>query len=1262
MNSRNLWLKFAAVGLVVLLCLWPLLAGRGLRWGIDLRGGHSLIFEIRGGKTDKERLNDEKRQLEAKLVAAADEEAQKAIEQDISRVKGQIVRLADDEGSGDVAQQMIALLKQRVDPNGLRSLEWRPLSGNRIEVRMPAGKGDASSKRDAYFGAMDLLESNNIQQAEIRDVLQSPADERGKKIARYAGADEAQVDRFERLVEAYETLIAARSARDQLDKERKERLQAGDSANSLAKLSQSLAEAQGSFDDAQVGFETAQDALKAGNIDRQEFHLTLENHHFWQKQKGQKPGESTTVSESSSRKRFSSVLVIVDIDTGQKRFETNLDQLRSRFPARVEEIDEVVKLFEDWSAVRERLDDPADLQRLIAKAGVLEFRIAARLPGTDNGSAIEISEAEYKQYVESLKTEGVEGLRSRNAKMQWFPIHDADAIGRQRFILLYNQPGYQMLQEKRGAWRLVSARRDVDSRTGGPCISFDLNDAGASRMAKLTASHQTHPMAILLDDEVYSAPVIQEKAIISKSGIITGMEPEEIPDLVGTLKAGSLPARLNPNPVSQNTFGPAIGAINRDLGYKAAQWGLIVVAVFMLAYYLLSGAVADLALLLNVILILGTMSWLGAVFTLPGIAGVILTIGIAVDANVLIFERLREEQAKGQSVRMAIKNAYERAFTAIFDANITTLLTCLILGWVGTKEVRGFAITLGLGVAFSMFTALVVTRWIFQLLLDLRILKGPLPMLKIIGVPKVNWMSKRYFFWAVSVVLVTLGIVSMVHQGGDIWGIEFSSGTQVILTFRDDALLEDPATGQLVQPNDAIVRDRFKAEAKSLGFDKLESTAAVETRLNPNQVRDFVVDYDDRLVPDGKVSLAEWQDMDMGVEFFQFIDADNSGFVTRDELAKNLTSVTYQISTTEIDVDKIRQVARNAFGSALNVRTRRDFKPVAGEFVPELGVSIPADGRLHVTPALQRQVKAAYRSELLESLDGSVLVVQDVTPPISANELTQRIREMRGQPDYASQIFTKTAVVGLTPAEDGNFSSLAVVVVPAEKGLAERPAAWAEFVDAESSLLSAALARGTAMPVSNFDAAIAGEMAQRAIMAVVLSWVCIVIYVWFRFGSAQWGLAAVVCLVHDVIIVVGMVAASGWLSSTAVGQLLGVQSFKIDLAMVAAFLTVIGYSVNDTIVIFDRIRENRGKLKTVSEQVINASINQTLSRTLLTTSTTFIVVAIMYVMGGTGLHSFNYALLVGIIFGTYSSVAVASPLLMGFRKAVATRVAGEVPK
>ncbi len=1239
MNAKNLWLKLGIVGMLVGFCCVSLFWGKGLRQGIDLKGGHSLIFEIRSNQPEINRLKDQIAELEVKLQTVQVEAEKKTLEDRLDRAKAELRRYEYEEADklrGDLAQKMISILKERVDKHGLLSLEWRPMGSNRIEIRMPAARAESQEYRAAYLEALERLETNNIERSEIRNVLQSAASERAAKIQRLARGSAAQTRRFQELIDAYDQMTASDAERRRIESERTQALQASASSAKLNQLEKALEAAQAAFEDTQVLYEDKLKALQEGNIGQARLQAILSNY-----------------VPPAQEKTFGSIR---EVARRREDYKKQLEELEGKHPDRADEIEKIVALYERWASVRQRLDDPADLKRLIAKAGVLEYRIAPYAPGP--GKQFVIGLEERNRYIKNLRTEGPEGPRKRSERLQWFPVHGqnkeydglvtANYEGR-TYILLFNQPGYVMLHEPGpGGWSLADARFTYD-KDNRPAVGFTFDEAGAKRFARLTSDNVGRCLAVLLDDEVYSAPRIRE--MISAQGVITGQfSVEEVDDLVRTLEAGSLPARLNPEPVAENTFGPGIGAVNRQLGIRAAIWGLVVVAAFMLIYYQLAGVIADVALLLNVILVLGTMSLINAVFTLPGIAGMILTIGIAVDANVLIFERLREEQAKGQTIRQALKNAYERAFSAIFDANITTLLVCLILGWVGTEEVRGFAITLGLGVMFSMFTALVVTRWIFQILLDLRLLKKPVFMLKIIGTPKVNWMSKRYVFWLLTIVFIALGIASLFGQGSDIWGIEFSAGTQAVIAFRDDALIDNKL------PDDAIVRDKFIAQAKKLGYDKLQATALVETQINPNRVRDFLRDYDDKQNPDGKISVDEWQAAKLNPKFFEKIDSNGDGNLTRDELAKNLPANSYQISTTETYLDYIRRTARDAFGRSLQIRTRRKFERVKGREMPVLGIKMPPDGALPLTQKVRRRVKATYREELLDFEGGVMFVIHDVSPPISKTELVQRIREMRFQPDFRDQMLSPTEVIGLKSLGEDEFSAFALLVRPAEGAAVEKPEAWESFVKGEWELLSAALDREEAMVASNFDPAIAGERAGRAIFAILLSWVVIVIYLWFRFGDWRWGLAAVVCLIHDVIIVVGLVAASSWISETYIGELLGIRSFKIDLAMVAAILTVIGYSVNDTIVVFDRTRENRGKLATVSGQVINASINQTLARTLLTSGTTFFVVMIMYVMGGVGIHAFNYALLAGILFGTYSSVAVASPLLMGFRKALVAKV------
>jgi len=786
-----------------------------------------------------------------------------------------------------------------------------------------------------------------------------------------------------------------------------------------------------------------------------------------------------------------------------------------------------------------------------------------------------------------------------------------------------------------------------------------MNDAGANLLHALTSGNMGEHMAILLDNEVYSAPVIQ--AAISSSGIITmgTFDSEEVNNLIKILRAGSLPAKLVETPVAESSFGPTFGKANRDMGFRAGIIGLIAVAGFMCLYYRGAGIIAILALVLNVVLVLGAMSLWGAVFTLPGIAGIILTVGIAVDSNVLIFERLREEQARGTAVRRAMANAYQRAFSAIFDANITTLIVCLILGWLGTEEVRGFAVTLSFGVMFSMFTALVLTRWVFQILLDRGIITKPLKMMHAVGVPKVNWMAKRHFFWVLSVAMVVIGILSMAGQGSNLLGIEFSAGTQAVITFKDDATID----GKL--PDAEIVRQSYMAEVNKLvktdyaKYGKLAETTRIEARYNYNKIAEFVRKRD--ADNNKKISKKEFNALPLAnAEFFKLLDANSDNTLDTAELDK-LPDTSYQITTTDESVPKISGVATSTFGESLQRRVSYTEKTdeadgyaiVAAEMIRELDLEAGAEGYAVVSPR-----STTAHTETLEDFNGGVVIaMRGLTPKMTAREFQERIENTQMQVDFADEVQNRVRVVALGAGSEPLQSDFAIFSRASESdgnaGLAPEA-----LHGSLKSLVTQSLTRDEAIVAINFDPAIASGAAQSAISAIIMSWIAIVLYVWVRFGSFRWGLAAVVCLIHDVVIVVGLLAASLWIADTWLGGILGVGSFKIDLAMVAAILTVIGYSVNDTIVVFDRIRENRGKLSSVSVMALNASINQTLGRTLLTSTTTLIVVVIMYVWGGDAIRPFSFALLVGVLFGTYSSIAIASPLLMGIRKALVARTAG----
>ncbi len=1198
MIGKNLPLKFAFLALMVATCLWSLHAN-GLKMGIDIRGGHSLVFEVR-----PEPGSDEPTHREA-------------------------------------VSEVITILKKRIDPDGLAQLEWRPLGPGRFEVRMPFGRAETIEAKEAYFRKLEDITADNIRRSDILRACRASGAERAAEIARLAQRAPQQVPALEAACQAYD---AQQKAQTTVDAARAQF--GGANGNAVDPAQRVFDEAINALVTAKADYRAKKQTILDGNIDKQKLRVILSNY------------VSGRQAQAIAKRRDGKI----EVKRRRQVLDLELQKLRAAHPARVEQINELEAIYSKWSEMRQPLEDPADLKRMIAKAGVLEFRIAPTQPGSPAQTG-PISLSDYEQAMASLLNDGPQGLRRKNANHLWFPLRGSiddfrkDVItgtyGGQDFVLLANTSDLMILADRSvTGWKLDKAKVGFDEN-GLPNIEFSLDEGGGRRMSRITSENISKALAILLDDEVYSAPSIRGR-IATRGQIEGSFSREEAAELARTLQAGSLPARVNRDPVSENNFGPSLGEMNKQRGIKAAYYGMVGVAVFMLTYYLLAGMIANAALVLNIILVLGAMSLMSAVFTLPGIAGVILTIGIAVDANVLIFERLREEQARGQSGQMALKNAYKRAFSAIFDANITTLITCLILAWIGTEEVRGFGITLGLGVAFSLFTSLVVTRWIFQALIGMRLLKKPIRMLKVMNVPHINWMSKRYYFWAVSALLMTMGITSLIWQGKDLLGIQFSAGTQATISLRADALID----GEL--PNDGIVREMFVTAVTELSktdskFSKLAETASVVKQIDPDRTANFLGDYDGD--DDGLVSREEeWDKLGLDGAFFEKIDTDFDGKLTRDELNANLTERSYQVTTTEENLGLIRQATRQAFGLLLEQVSEREFSLAKGQFSDEFGVQLASDGLTVI-----RAGEDLPYQDLFENNPGGVLMVIDkVAPPLTEAELGKRIRDMRLRPDFGSQQGEAT-VIGLTSAGREGYSKLAVVVSPADSSVTEDQDAWRRFAEGEKSLLSASLARGEAMLATNFDKAIAGEAIGQAVFAIVLSWIAIVLYLWLRFGSVQWGLAAVICLIHDVIIVVGLLAASGWLHETVFGKALLIESFKIDLAMVAAILTVIGYSVNDTIVVFDRIRENRGHLTTVSGEIINASINQTLPRTLLTSFTTLIVVGIMYIWGGPGIHPFNYALMAGIIFGTYSSVAIASPILMGFKHALVAKVVGSAP-
>jgi len=1203
---RFLLLAILAAGAVLVVMYKP------RQMGMDLAGGHSLVFKVETGNNRQ------------------------------------------------ILDQVLDTLKERVDPEGVRNLEWRGVGNDRIEVRMPAGSEESRHAKAEYFETMEALDAWNITQEFVLAVAAESDAAARKALLTKRGIGPAEA-RGKLLLECVNGYLVAERAAAAVDQAKLTALYAElDTLKKAHILDSEKVDAKwaeidaltGPADEVQTAYEDRLRRLQDGNVKTQEL-----------------AGILKLYAPEKIRKEMKTE----DVEERDDLLNDRLKAFRGRYEAVEELIVEVTAKYKSWADGRGRLDDPEDLIRLIRQAGVLEFRISPQ-PGGD--SPVSLSAEQIAEYAKQLAEP--EFGRRRQEPYQWFLIHDPKETfggmivqewsGR-NYMLLANEPDNALLQVKGGdEWQLDSAYPTTDQAMN-PAVGFKFNEQGSKIFNTLTSRHKGRHMAILLDDEVYSAPVI--KTAITGTGVIEGsFTRTEVSELVRTLNAGSLRARVNPNPVSRHSIGPTLGAANIARGYRAAKIGLISVLIFMMLYYLAAGLIANFALALNILLVLAAMTAFEVTFTLPAIAGIILTIGIAVDANVLIFERLREEQGKAQSFAVAIRNAYDRALSAIVDGNITTMLTCVILAWVGSAEVRGFGITLGIGIAVSLFTALVVTRWVFRLLDHLGMMKGKVLMLRLFGVPNINWIGKRRVFWGVSVALIVVGLASLIGQGWGVLGIEFRQGSRAVIRFHDDATIGEEAL------TDSRVETALSDAGWALGHEKMTGqNVQVNELKTDDRVGEFVKSYDAQANGGNgneTVELAEWVREGRQEGGFTRMDADADGVLTEAELEANLPEPRYQISTPESDPEVVREVIDKAFsGGALRVQKRlASFELTTGKWVPQLQLAIGADGYHRLT---KEDFTAGSRGEKvggkvrkkLEANPNAVLMVFEVSgaEALSEAEVVERITSTRRQAGREEAYVVTPLVLALTSREgredEDDKAMVYAVVVPTDGVLPEDydTKQWNQFAAGEVEILTDAMtSRRSLEGFTSFDAAMTARASQRAIVAIMLSWLVIIAYLWFRFGSAQWGLAAVICLIHDIIVVIGLVAMCNWIADTTLGAWLMIRPFKIDLPMIAAVLTVIGYSVNDTIVVFDRIRENRGKLANVSPQIINRSVNQTLSRTVLTSTTTLIVVVVMYVWGGDGIHGFSFALLAGVLFGTYSSVAIASPLLLGFKQAMVAKV------
>lgn len=694
-------------------------------------------------------------------------------------------------------------------------------------------------------------------------------------------------------------------------------------------------------------------------------------------------------------------------------------------------------------------------------------------------------------------------------------------------------------------------------QSGAPVVGFEFNTRGGHLFSILTAAHMPKPgagyktrLAILLNDEIQSAPVINDQ--IGARGLIDGdFDAAELNELINVLNAGALDVPLIENPISEFTVSPLLGLDVQTRGINAILWATLAVFVVTAGYYLIAGAVADVCLALNIILLMGSMALIDATFTLPGLAGVALAIGMAVDANVLIFERMREEQQKGSSLRMSIHNGFSKALSAIIDSNVTTMITAVVLYIFGSEQVKGFAVTLFIGLVWNMFCAVYVARLIFDIAERKRWLKK-IKMFSLINPQNIDFVGKTRAAVAGSLLLMAVGLIALGYRGRDNLDIDFRGGAMVSFKFEGEPPTADEVRAALDQQfESSISLEQLTVAGEDSSADTLFRMRTVES--NAHEVSQ-------------KVTQA-------------FAD-------TPHKLVRQ--SVTYG------DPQPITAVAELVGGQQVDVSVAQ---PV-----------VPATLTLQLEDALQNLKPAGAEASPYPDATDLVIVAPKSGPVDAADLATQK----------TSEFIVQT-----------------------------RPAVAAEHVTQVLATLKQQMESEPAFEEkTTFDAAVAGDTQRSALIAIVLSNLAIVFYLWFRFHRAEFGLAAVIAVMHDVLIVLGLLAIGALLSQTPVGPILGLTDFKIDLSIVAAFLTIIGYSLNDTIVVFDRIREVRGKNPAITESMVNLSLNQTLSRTLLTSSTTLIVLSILYWMGGEGVHGFSYCMLLGILVGTFSSIYIASPALI----------------
>jgi len=778
-----------------------------------------------------------------------------------------------------------------------------------------------------------------------------------------------------------------------------------------------------------------------------------------------------------------------------------------------------------------------------------------------------------------------------------------------QFLVIFEEP------DERVTGKYLRRAYPTTGESGRTEVGFTFNTEGGFRFEKLTSRHKPegefrHRLAVLLDDQIHSAPSLQ--STISDTGSISGdFTSEEIDELVNVLNAGALEVPIKPDPISEFSISPLLGQDVQEKGKWAIIYAAGAVVLFMFLYYRKAGVIANLCLLLNITLVMGSMALIKGVFTLPGLAGIVLTIGMAVDANVLIFERIREELQRGSSLRMAIQNGFEKATSTIVDANLTTLITAVVLYVIGTDQVRGFAVTLFIGIVMSMYSTLIFGRLIFDVLERKRWIKS-LKMASVVGSTSLNFLAARKVAMVISIALIVGGMGVFFSRGEDNLDIDFTGGTMVTIQFVEPQNI-DEVRGVLTDG----MGTNITLEGLRLGDDTTNAAA--------------------------------------GGKLFRLRTKNQNIAEVRSDVDRILTASGRELRKVRVDYAAIEPIPLITVKAGPDDKTDDDGKPANANGSGSEGESSEGNGESGadvagkdadkkeegaIVGAVASDDEFAGGNQVHLTLTGDVptSTIQDyIAEELAALETDGG--QKYDQPESLLRVIG-TAGPGMTAVENASKRYTQMLAQSS-------PVVSQSDYEAALDRVQQRMEHDPIFEeVNTFAKTVANEMQTMAVIAMLTSLVAIVAYIWLRFQRITFGFAAVAALVHDVLVVLGLVAVASYASGTQIATILRLDDFKINLPMIAAFLTIVGYSLNDTIVVFDRIREVRGKNPALTVDMVNTSLNQTLSRTILTSLTTFIVVGILYIWGGEGIHGFAFCLVLGVIVGTYSSIYVASPVLL----------------